>query len=219
MSGGFVVETVVSQMFGENAYIVYREGEHQCAVVDPGFDADEIVARMAQLEVELAVILNTHGHADHIAGNAVLKQQWPDVPLIIGTNDAPKLTDPHANLSAQLGGAVISPTADRLVAQGDTVDMGGWVIKVLDAPGHSEGHVVYLVDDPPNVSLFSGDVLFQGSIGRTDFPDGDMATLVRSIHDTLFALPDDTVVYSGHGGPTTIGVEKQCNPFVGIGRG
>jgi len=217
MASKLVIQTVVSQLFGENAYVVHARGQRECAVIDPGFDACAIQDRVEKSGLVPTVILNTHGHADHIAGNGWLKDCWPDSQLIIGREDADKLSDAEANLSAQFGGAVLSPAADRLVDDGDVVEIGDWCLQVSDTPGHTRGHVVFVAEDQGPQCVFSGDVLFQGSIGRTDFPDGDLETLVASIRDKLFRLPDDTRVYSGHGEPTTIGREKRHNPFVGQG--
>ncbi len=208
------IHTVVSDLFSENAYIIYRSEKAACAIVDPGFDAQQIAQFVETKGLAPAAILNTHGHADHIAGNGALKQRWPECPLIISQKEAPKLTDPVANLSAQFGAAIISPEADRTVRDGDVISIGDLQIKVRETPGHTCGHVVYLLEDESPMCVFAGDVIFQSSIGRTDFPDGDMETLVRSIRSRLYSLPDDTRVFSGHGPPTTIGQEKRYNPFV-----
>ncbi len=163
--------------------------------------------------MHVAAILNTHGHADHIAGNAALKQAFPNAPVIIGSGDAIMLTDAEANLSAPFGMAITSPAADRTVGEGDTVEAAGLTFEVRDIPGHSPGHVVFLYRAVPSL-VFGGDVLFRGSIGRTDFPGGSHALLLSGIREKLFALPDDTVVYPGHGPVTKVGYEKRTNPFL-----
>ena len=201
-------------MFGENAYFAWREGSNQCLVVDPGLDVDEILKFLQEQSLEPAVILNTHGHADHIAGNAALKQQWPDVPLVIGEGDAVKLTDPEQNLSAGYGIELVSPAADQLVRHGDKIQWAEIAMQVRDTPGHSAGHVVFVIEDHDPVLVFGGDVLFRGGIGRTDFPDGSFADLERSIREQLYTLPDSATVLPGHGPPTEIGHERQHNPFV-----
>ena len=114
---------------------------------------------------------------------------------------------------------IISPMADQLINEPDTLTLAGIDLEVFDTPGHSPGHVVFLCKNQSPWIVFGGDVLFQGSIGRTDFPDGNFDDLVQSIHQKLFCLPDDTIVLSGHGAPTTIGSEKKHNPFVGIPAG
>lgn len=208
-------QTIVSRMFAENAYLVHLEGRSDCLVIDPGLDWNEIIQQIADLRLQPAAILNTHGHADHIAGNEALKRCWPDCPLIIGRGDAPKLTDPVQNLSAPFGMGLTSPPADQLVQEGDRLELAGIELDVLDAPGHSRGHVIFLWKGGQPWLAFAGDVLFRGSIGRTDFPDGSFEQLEHSIHTRLFTLPDDTLVLPGHGEPTTVGYEKRHNPFVG----
>lgn len=209
-----IVQVVVSQLFAENTYIASLEGRDDCVVFDPGFDADQIIGYLQQRGLTLAAILNTHGHADHIAGNAALKNQYPDCPLVIGHREAAKLTDPMQNLSGTYGIGLTSPPADRHVQDGDTVEAAGMTFEVRETPGHSSGHVVYLWKGDTPWRLFGGDMLFQGSVGRADFPDSNPTQLVHSIRNQLYTLPDDTIVMPGHGDPTTIGDEKRYNPFV-----
>jgi glyoxylase-like metal-dependent hydrolase (beta-lactamase superfamily II) len=205
---------VVSQMFGENCFIAHLEGRDDCLVFDPGFEVDPIVGYLKERGLTPAAIVNTHGHADHIGGNAGLKKLWPDSPLVIGAGDADKLTDPVKNLSRGYGIDVVSPPADQTVQGGDTFSAAGFDLEVLEVPGHSCGHVVFVWKDHQPWVVFGGDVLFQGSVGRTDFPDGDTEELMTAIRDKLYTLPDDTVVLPGHGPQTTIGQEKMTNPFV-----
>src|SRR6202023_571212 len=157
---------------------------------------------------------NTHGHADHIAGNAAMKQASPKAPLIIGVNDAPLLTDGELNLSLGYGFEIISPPADQTVSEVDAISFAGIAFEVLDIPGHSPGHVVFVIREQPIV-VIGGDVLFRGSIGRCALPGGSFDQLASGIHRKLFPLPDDTVVYPGHGPVTKVGYEKRTNPFVG----
>lgn len=212
-----LVKVVTSRMFAENCYLVNLPGRADCVVFDPGLEPGRILAVMSDAGLEPAAILCTHGHADHIAGNATLKQAFPHVPLIIGEGDAPKLTDPDLNLSALFSAPLVSPSADRVVRNGDQVQAAGITFEVLETPGHSSGHVVFLYKGQDPWVVFGGDVLFQGSVGRTDFPDGDTELLFASIRDKLFTLPPETEVYPGHGEPTTIGEEMETNPYVGGG--
>jgi glyoxylase-like metal-dependent hydrolase (beta-lactamase superfamily II) len=209
------IEVIVSAPFMENTLIVSRPGRSDCLVVDPGFQPQQIIDSLRRNELAPAAILLTHGHVDHIAGNAALRREWPDVPILIGARDAPSLADPRANLSGLGGVAVTSPPADRLLAEGDKVEEAGIELDVVDLPGHSPGHVVYLVRSESPFIVLGGDVLFQGSIGRCDFPGGNQERLVDGIRRKLFSLPDDTIIYPGHGDPTTVGEEKRTNPYCG----
>ncbi len=211
--------TILSIPFEENAYVARIEGRSDCLVVDPGLEPEKILDYLDSQRLVPAAILNTHGHSDHIAGNAALKERWPDCPLVIGSAEAPKLTDPMLNLSATFGAEVTSPPADVTVDDGETYSAAGFDLEVLAIPGHSAGHVVYLCSDHNPPVAFVGDVIFAGSIGRTDFPDGDFSQLQTGIHTKLFTLPDETQLFCGHGEPTTVGQEKRYNPFVGLQRG
>jgi glyoxylase-like metal-dependent hydrolase (beta-lactamase superfamily II) len=207
--------TIVSLPFEENSYVLWLPGRSDCLVVDPGLEPDKIIDELQRRRLTPAAILNTHGHSDHIAGNRDVKERWPDCPLVIGAGDAAKLTDAWQNLSAMFGVEITSPAADRLVREGDVVSAAGFELAVHEIPGHSSGHVVFVCRGLSPLVVLGGDVLFAGSVGRTDFPDGDFDALRDGIHQKLFTLPDDTVVLSGHGPPTTIGREKQGNPYVG----
>lgn len=205
---------VVSFPFDENTY-VYAGAGSACVVVDPGLQPAAIVKLLEEQGLDPAVILNTHGHTDHIAGNGAMKQRWPETPLVIGERDAPKLTDPMSNLSGMFGFEVVSPKADTTVTGGQTYEAAGFAFRVLDTPGHSSGHVTFVFEVAGETHVVAGDVLFRRGVGRTDFPDGDADALRRSIHEQLFPLPDDAIVYPGHGPTTTIGEERRDNPFVG----
>jgi glyoxylase-like metal-dependent hydrolase (beta-lactamase superfamily II) len=209
------IHAIVSMPFEENTYVVWRPERKDALVIDPGLEPGSVIEFLEREQLRPAALLNTHGHADHIGGNRALKQAFPDAPLIIGANEEHLLGDSMANLSAPFGMPVVSPPADRLVREGDVIDAAGIRLDVLDLPGHSPGHVVFVFRDDP-VIVFGGDVLFREGIGRHDFPGSDGRLLMNGIRDKLFALPDSTVVYPGHGPVTTIGHEKRSNPFVGL---
>jgi glyoxylase-like metal-dependent hydrolase (beta-lactamase superfamily II) len=208
------LRTIVSAPFDENTYVIGLAGRADAIVVDPGFQPDLILEYFREAELDVAAIVNTHGHVDHIAGNAAIKQAYPNAPIIIGAGDAAMLTDADLNLSGPYGVPVVSPPADRMVREGETLSLAGLELAVLEIPGHSPGHVVYLLRGSPNV-VIGGDVLFRGSVGRTDFPGGSFEQLRAGIEAKLWPLPADTVVYPGHGPATTVGHEKRTNPFVG----
>ncbi len=207
------LQTIVSMPFAENTYILWLTDSKECVVVDPGLEPQGIQDLIEENGLELAAILNTHGHTDHIAGNGFMKGLNPDAPLIIGEGDAAMLTDPVANLSASYGFEIISPPADQTVKEGDSLIFGGMTFDVLDIPGHSPGHVAFVMKE--HKIVLGGDVLFRGGIGRTDFPGGNFKQLAEGIRNKLFPLDPEVVVYPGHGPVTKIGYEKRTNPFVG----
>jgi glyoxylase-like metal-dependent hydrolase (beta-lactamase superfamily II) len=208
------IHTIVSQPFEENTYIVWQPPKSDALVIDPGLQPDLILDFLREQGLNVMAILNTHGHADHIGGNADVKAAFPQAPLLIGKGDAIMLTDADANLSAPFGMPITSPLADRMVREGDVVEEAGIRLEVLEIPGHSPGHIVFLHRGQPCV-VFGGDVLFRGSVGRTDLPGGSSKQLFDGIRAKLLALPPDTVVYPGHGPATTVEHERRTNPFVG----
>jgi glyoxylase-like metal-dependent hydrolase (beta-lactamase superfamily II) len=208
------IVTIESAPFAENSYVLWQDGSSTAIVIDPGFEPEVILDVLTERELTLAAILCTHGHVDHIAGNATLKQHYPSAPIIIGHGDAPMLTDPMLNLSGVFGFDIVSPPADQTVRDGEQLTLAGLTWLVREIPGHSPGHVVYILQEVTPPWVLGGDVLFRGSIGRTDFPGGDYHALLTGIRRVLWPLPPDTVVYPGHGPTTTIGHEQRTNPFL-----
>ena len=207
------IRTIVSAPFEENTYLAWIPGRSECVVFDPGLEPDLILDALREESLTVAAILNTHGHADHIGGNEAMKKAFPERPLVIGAGDEVMLTDAMANLSALFGVPIVSPPADRTVVEGDVLEMAGFRLEVLEIPGHSPGHVVYILKGTPTL-VFGGDVLMRNSIGRSDFPGGDHELLLSGIRTKLYTLPADTSVLPGHGPVTTVGFERKTNPFV-----
>jgi hydroxyacylglutathione hydrolase len=213
MSNPLQIHTIVSMPFAENTYVVWLPDRRDAVVIDPGLEPDSILEFLREQQLTVGAILNTHGHADHIGGNGAMKAAFPDAPLIIGANEVHMLSDANANLSALSGMPIVSPPADDTVREGDTLEVAGIPFEVVDVPGHSPGHVVFLYRGDPPI-LFGGDVLFRESIGRTDFPGSNGPLFLRGIRDKVLTLPPETLVYPGHGPTTTIRHEKKANPFL-----
>jgi len=195
-----------------NCFIVGCEATQAAAVIDPGDEADRILTEVQKANLRVESIINTHGHFDHVGGNRALKTAT-GAELIIHPLDAPMLQQLDRMAGAFGLRAENSPPPDRRVEGGDRITVGNLQLEVLHTPGHTPGGISLHADH----CVFVGDTLFQGSIGRTDFPGGDFNTLLTSIRTQLFALDDATTVYTGHGPETSIGTEKQYNPFARMG--
>jgi glyoxylase-like metal-dependent hydrolase (beta-lactamase superfamily II) len=181
-------------------------------VIDPGLGADRLLRFLEEGELAVAAVILTHGHIDHIAAVDALWVKYPSLKLYVHEDDAALLSDPIGNLSAMMGLQFTSGAREKTVRDGGAIAEAGTEFRVLHTPGHTPGGMcLYAKEDGV---VFAGDTLFASGVGRTDFPGGSMARLVRSIREKLFTLPDETVVYSGHGPQTTIGNEKEHNPFV-----
>jgi hydroxyacylglutathione hydrolase len=190
-----------------NCYIVRTErGAPQAVVIDPGADATTLRLEIARMETTVAGILVTHTHYDHIGAVADLAEAT-GAPVYTSELEAPVLATPDAYFP----GMGIRPwRAERTLAGDETIELAGIAFQTVEVPGHSPGHLAFYADG----SLFSGDVLFAGSVGRTDLPYGDWTTLVESIRALVDRFPPETTVYSGHGPPTTLGAELARNPFL-----
>ncbi len=205
-----IVQTLALGPVQTNCYLVGAEPSREAVVIDPAWDADTILSKARSAELTIKAILLTHGHFDHIGALADVKEALK-VPLMAHAREIGLLdTKGGANLFGFKIPA--APRPDRLVEHGETIEFGALKFEVRHVPGHTAGHVAFV--EHQNRAAFVGDVLFAGSIGRTDLPGGDYDTLIASITDQLMTLPDDFKVYPGHGPPTTIGLERRTNPFL-----
>jgi glyoxylase-like metal-dependent hydrolase (beta-lactamase superfamily II) len=192
-----------------NCYLVYCEETLQCAVVDPGAEPERIFLEIAEAELKPVVIINTHGHVDHIGANRDMKDHF-GVPLYIHAADSPMLGKiQQLELSLFLG-AKDSPPADHLMSDGEEIKIGKSILRVLHTPGHSPGSVSLLGDG----FLLSGDTLFFEGVGRTDLPGGSQKQLEQSLREKVMTLPDETVILPGHGPLTSVGQERVNNLFI-----
>jgi glyoxylase-like metal-dependent hydrolase (beta-lactamase superfamily II) len=201
-------------MFEVNTYLLWPDGNAHAWIIDPGLPpaAKEVQAASAKHKLTPQAILLTHCHADHIAGVGELCRAQPTLKIEAPRAEAHMLTDASANLSAPFGFDVTTPPADKLLAPGDTLMLGKLAWYALDVAGHSPGGLAYYC---PEVGVvFTGDALFAGNIGRYDFPGSSGHKLLDNIRRHLLALPPETVVYSGHGLETTIGEERDGNPYL-----
>lgn len=204
--------------FQENTYVLYNENK-EALIIDPGMyelhEFDSFFNYLTQMELKPVQCINTHTHVDHIFGNAAVVMKYK-IPLAFHLLDQP-VFDHQKTAGAMYNLTFVkSPEADYYLKEGDEITLGHDRLKILLAPGHSPGSVCFYHQQQQFV--ISGDVLFYMSVGRSDLPGGDHATLIKSIQTQLFTLPDEVKVYSGHGPETSIGFEKMNNPFVS-GRG
>lgn len=198
-------------------YVVFNEQSRETIVIDPGGDVEIIIDYIKKNKLKPLLLINTHGHGDHIGANLELKGAFPGIKICIHADDEPMLTHPSKNLSF-LGGVLYkSPPADCVLRHGDIVGVDGCKFKVLHTPGHTPGGICLLSTENKGCQasvLFSGDTLFASSVGRTDLPGGSYEALMESIRDNILTLDDNTVVYPGHGPSTTVAEEKANNPFI-----
>jgi hydroxyacylglutathione hydrolase len=210
------IETITTGPFMVNTFLVYDEVSSEGFVVDPGEGVDAICKAIDRLGMKPKAIINTHAHIDHIQGVMGVRDRY-DLPFYLHPADRPVLA--RAEQSALMFGIRFegTPEPDHDLAEGDVLEAGAVKLTTLHTPGHCPGHVVFVSEGHALV----GDVLFDGSIGRTDLPGGDHATLIQSIKERLLPLDDETAVHCGHGPNTSIGRERRTNPFLtedGLGK-
>lgn len=206
-----IIKSLVVGPIMANCFILGCEKTRRAVVIDPGAETSKILLALANMKLTVDYIINTHGHFDHVGGNRKLKEAT-GAKLLIHKLDQPMLSMLSASASAFGLSSDDSPPPDQTVDEGDLISFGEITLTVIHTPGHTPGGISLHVDD----SVFVGDTLFAGSIGRTDFPGGDYGTLIASIQKKLFPLGDYVTVYCGHGPETTIGTEKRFNPFAAL---
>lgn len=210
------IQTFTFNPFQENTFVVYDE-TGEAVVIDPGcYEAHEKRALAQFIEsskLTVKLLLNTHCHIDHVLGNDFIKSKY-NVPFLIHEKELPVLKAVKSYASNYGFPAYQEVLPEKFLKEGDWVNFGTTQLQVIFLPGHAPGHIGFYHAETN--SLLSGDVLFENSIGRTDLPGGDHNTLIQSIRQKVFALPDETIVYPGHGNTTTVGEEKLTNPFCAI---
>jgi hydroxyacylglutathione hydrolase len=205
-----ILETIPVGPLSVNCYLFGDHDARRAIVIDPGDETERVLEAIEALGCHLEAIVATHGHFDHVSGIAAVKRAYPDVPLLAHRDDL-FLLESNADRAGRWGFEVEDcPPANRYLADGDTVRVGAFELRVIHTPGHSPGGICLAGEG----LVFAGDTLFQGTVGRTDVPGGDQAQLVRSIRERLYVLPCATRVFPGHGPATTIGDEKRTNAVV-----
>lgn len=204
-----LVKCLAVGVIAANCYLVWCEETKEALVIDPGGEGKRILQEISKLGLQVKYIINTHGHMDHIAANAEIKDAI-GAKLAIHVEDVPLLTDPQLNLSLYMGREYLSPAPDLMLDEGEEIAVGKQVLSVLHTPGHTRGSISL---KGPKM-IFSGDTLFAESVGRSDFPGGSSQELMESIKNKIIPCGDDYLVYPGHGPSTTVGHERKHNPFL-----
>jgi hydroxyacylglutathione hydrolase len=197
-----IIKRLSVGIYAANCYIVMDEVSKNTAVIDPGGDADEIIMELTRMESKVQCILLTHGHIDHVGAVDELREKY-EIPVYINKKDEELM-----NRGEQVFGKI--KNSNIYLSEDTKIDLGEVKITCIETPGHTPGGICFLISE----ALFTGDTLFAGSIGRTDFTGGDFNTIIQSIKSRLLTLKDDIKVYSGHGPSTTIGKERAANPFL-----
>lgn len=204
-----IIKRVIVSAYETNCYIVGCPETRLGAVIDPGDDGDNIIDQIKKLELDIKYIILTHGHIDHI--NAVRDvKEFSGADILIHEKDKEMLTSSYENLSVFTGDNINQPKADKTLNDGDKIQIGNLIFHVIHTPGHSPGSISLKT----GIYIFSGDTLFAGSIGRTDFPGGSYNAIIRSIKEKLLIYDGDILVLPGHGPETTLESEKNFNPFL-----
>jgi glyoxylase-like metal-dependent hydrolase (beta-lactamase superfamily II) len=214
-TGGLSIRSFTLGDWQTNCYVVSdasRGDGGACWIIDPGFDPADVIAWIRREKLQPTHVMLTHAHLDHIAGVSDIRDQWPDIAIVIHPIERAFLTDPTLNLSAAIGIHLIAPEATDTFRHGEVLTIGAQRFEVRHTPGHSPGSVTFY--NAAARTAIVGDVLFAGSVGRTDFPTSSPADLMTSIRQQLLTMPDDTVVLPGHGPSTMIGRERRTNPFL-----
>lgn len=212
MNEGLLIHQLSVGPLQVNCFLVACNKTHEAMVIDPGEDGPRILGLAKNERLEIKKVVNTHGHFDHIGANQVVIEAT-GAELMLHEADLPLLQNARNHAEAYGLTVTPSPEPNKFLAEGDTFTVGKSSFSLFHVPGHSPGSICLLSDG----HLFVGDVLFAGSIGRTDLPGGDFDALVEGVREKLFTLPDETIVHPGHGPDTTIGRERTKNPFVGEG--
>jgi len=200
---------ILLDAFGTNTWLLWDDVSRDAVLVDPASPSKTLLNHIQELDLKVSLVINTHGHGDHIGGNRYFRDHLR-ARLAIHSADAAMLTDNRKNMSEYMGTPLMGLPADQMLEDGDTFMLGEHTVTVIHTPGHTPGGICLLCGK----YLISGDTLFEMSIGRTDFPGGSHSAIVTSIREKLFVLPDDTLVFPGHGPATAIGLEKKNNPFL-----